>query len=402
MSIGQLLYQLSVESGEVPPPPVEQELYVSPMEANLFNKELAEYHQVQSTMESVQLLTKGFFGNSATVTAETARLFHVSVEAVIRSSGLNIPVSSIAPSLESLDNYSVETDEKKVGLLTRFWRWIVKVTRSLIDRLKKMFTSTKWIFANVERDLTEMKTMLERIRSEGRAVKDYGTPLNHNAHYFVYDKHGKFKTPVAVANDVADALKFLGNIETWFSELSRIHDIAKEMTPEGLLKHIGVDEGREIRVFEGAVGKFDRVARLTVRQGDSIKPQTGQEALSVDDMLEIVTHLLKLIDEPRTIGKRMAHTLEVFNKKAQEEQDNANARMEEALRENDMAKFDAWVKDSGPAISRTILDLGGAVTEILHLIRTYEIEWTGELQRMIIRYEVPEKASDKTKSNEEA
>jgi hypothetical protein len=146
------------------------------------------------------------------ITEQGADLMRLSLEAVLKLSGLNIPTSVVVPSFESnmsRSDYSTEAEEKKKGIITRILEWVSTAWSALIEVVstfwKRLFTNTDSIGKYGEAVIERCK----KAKGSAEGNLNLGTQLAS----YCSTKTGEIKPPASI---VAGNVQLFGKfISAW-------------------------------------------------------------------------------------------------------------------------------------------------------------------------------------------
>lgn len=137
--------------------------------------------------EAISNLAGQFFTEGVEITEREAQLYQVSVESIMIAAGLPLPASILAPSFESSATYSVEADDKKIGVLARIWAWIKEAGAALMERIRKMLGMRYHQSIEISKTIEGMLADLERLTDD--KVKPFHM---EGTYYNGFDLTGKF------------------------------------------------------------------------------------------------------------------------------------------------------------------------------------------------------------------
>lgn len=104
-------------------------------------EEIADHSRAAGAVENLVQGTLDTYKDTG-MDEQAAELYKISVESVLRMSGIDVPVEAFVPAFEagmSRKDYSAEAEEKSKGILKRIWDWIVNAFKrfgAMMTRLK--------------------------------------------------------------------------------------------------------------------------------------------------------------------------------------------------------------------------------------------------------------------------
>lgn len=109
--------------------------------------------------------TVAIYGDAG-VPEDAAKVLEVSVECVLRSMGINVPVSSVLPSMEgkTRSQYSTEAEEKKEGIISRIWEMIKKAFAGFGEFITNLL-------AKLRNNINAVQAYSKRVRERVESVK---------------------------------------------------------------------------------------------------------------------------------------------------------------------------------------------------------------------------------------
>lgn len=141
---------------------------------------------VSGAVESVVDQTLETYGEDG-ITEEGAALLKLSVESILRTGGISIPVEMAVPSFESgmtRAQYSTEAEEKKGNIITRIFAWIATAFKSLIESVKNFWSRLVNSVASLEAYAQRVKKQIADIKGAAKedkmAVGGWGVYLTTN------------------------------------------------------------------------------------------------------------------------------------------------------------------------------------------------------------------------------
>lgn len=354
-SILQQLANYGVESSELPAQPnfanlpgiepeeepvqgeeleqLSQDIVADIVEINAISEEIngqnASIDKAEAAAGSIEAIvdqTIETYGESG-ITEEGAALMTLSVEAVLKVSGLGIPVGVVVPSFESCASradYSTEAEEKKKGVIGRILSWVAEAFKSLMAMVAKfwhrLFNNSKSIgkygaavLAKINKNKGETEDGTINLGASIGAycsnatgqVKPPATIVQTNVGLFknfVSAWHGAFEDlvdikPPSNMNDVGPITTFLN---TAVDNLNRSmkNDMSK-------LKDIKISETSSIKLIPGEDSKWPlngakvELVRAVIKEKGA---HTGK-VLKHAEMLSGCTLALKALDIMKVIEK---------------------------------------------------------------------------------------------------
>jgi hypothetical protein len=398
MGVQKLLADYAIESGLIEDTTnviINQEhLDELPADVVAYEKLEGDLSQASAAMESIQLLSDGFFGKSADITVESARLFHLSVESVLVAARIHLPASLVAPSFESVEQYSTEAEEKKVGILKRIWAWIVKVMKALTGAIRNIFTKTKTSFANVEKNLDKMKEMVRRIRGDKVKLKE--TSFIDNTAYTFAAVDDEYRTVATMAKDIQALSHFYTELGSMIAKVVAYKGDAKTTTD--VMKAAGIQPGRK-KLFSDWELTLEKDGGWEVDENRKKSNGKTRTTLTLDEIDAIIANVEKMISVSEKDTESLVKALEdrerkldEDHKKHQEAWDKLNP--EDPDKEAMNKRFDEWMAFAPDMSTKVAVQLGGGVNQSLYSVNAYTHDFLRLLQVNISCYKVKGEVKD--------
>lgn len=235
------------------------------------NDDVMDNVVVSNTLTDLVDQTMQTYG-AAGIDEQGAQLLNISVEAVLKSAGLDIPASTLVPSFESgmsRAEYSVEAEEKKSSLVSRMWTWLIEAFKSMWEAVSSFFNSFRTNASSVEAYAKKVKEKVDKLPrgSEGKEV-DAGK----NAVYLT-DGNGSYKDPATVLrSDMTHYQKFA---QLWDSSFG------------GILK---IDIGPSLVKMSP-----EQMQRMNEQLTAAVGSMIGGGSVSLQDVQFVNTHKLNLV-----------------------------------------------------------------------------------------------------------
>lgn len=358
----------------------------------------SEMFRGMAAMESIQILSAGFFKDPASFTEETARLHQVSVESVIRAAKLSIPVAMLAPSFESASQYTAESNEKKSNVLIRFWRWLKALIANLARAIAGFFKRTKFIFANVEKDFDKMEAMLKRIKADGSKTET--KTINYPDSVNGAVDNGKPKSSADVAKDVTLMREFMDRIGTGIEKISKYEGGGKAVD---VLKSCDIQPGKVAFTTNS-----DLILDTSAEWSHGKEQQSAGFAgplMGVDDMLGIIGHLKKMLVAVTLSGERVMKAVDKVESQLFADAKAADEKYNSILNANSKEEgnkiLDEWLAMISNKVGpETMVAYGSGAGFAMKAATHYCQDWRRVLQTNISSYKVKATAEDEKADKE--
>ena len=254
------------------------------------------------------------------ITEEGAELMRLSVESILRVSGLGIPTSVVVPSFESgmsRTDYSTEAEEKKAGVLSRILTWVANAFNSLIEIVASFWNRLFNSSASIDK---YGNSVLEKIKKAKGETDGGNLALGSSLAMYCSDSSGVIKPPAAMVHTNVQLftkfvsawhgafselinIKPLGSSPAAFMDFAKTASVALDITLHNDLSHL-----KDIKVIENFKLKFipgtDKLpfsgAKVEVEKSQ-IKTKGEAKVLNHAEMLSGCTLALKALDVMKTI-----------------------------------------------------------------------------------------------------
>ncbi|MNP97511.1 hypothetical protein D3C85_101130 [compost metagenome] len=293
------------------------------------NASIDKAESAAGSIESIVDQTIETYGESG-ITEEGAALMTLSVEAVLKVSGLGIPVGVVVPSFESCAtraDYSTEAEEKKKGVIGRILSWVAEAFKTMMATVAKfwhrLFNSSKSIgkygegvLAKINRNKGETEEGTINLGASIGAycsnasgqVKPPASIVQANVGLFknfTSAWHGAFEDLVDIKapsnmNDIAPITEFLNSACDNLNR-SMKNDMSK-------LKAIKISETSTIKLIPGEDSKWPLNGAKVELERAVIKEKAAHtgKVLKHAEMLSGCTLALKALEIMKVIEKDIA------------------------------------------------------------------------------------------------
>lgn len=146
-TLSDILKNYGVESGLIAPEPAVVE--IPPEDNDIIDGDLSELveHRADeitrgmALVESLESMAARL--EAGVITEESLESYRFNLECVLRSSGMNFPVSLIAPSFESAEADKKSVGQKVKGAIDAAIKWIREKIKALFDMMGRLFSKAK-------------------------------------------------------------------------------------------------------------------------------------------------------------------------------------------------------------------------------------------------------------------
>ena len=358
-----------------------------------FENLLGRYSRVHDAVVAVQDLSEKFFKEHKNgVSHHQAQLFEMSVEAIFRSTGENIPMRDVLVSFEQSYDYSTEAENKVKNAAKAIGTWLMEMLNKLSVALKgvlnRFSTAQAASRVKLEKRLAALKA--KRAEKTGKAeaddAKEKPEPSTEAKGTSVEVSDIKILggTGVSVATTIDKAQQNTRKAGTdmlavvrGVSEAAKRFSPAKHSSKDGLddfMKDIMLSAGmtrednggkREFQIVNGTGAQivFNRKSDATVTAKAGPIPYEKQPGrmpgLSLDEGIKLIEHLLKAHSEVEAIKKPMETVAGVFATMAKSMSDGYQA----ALRAIGESK-DKEEAEKAAQVSRVYSTLGHVLQQL--------------------------------------
>lgn len=280
------------------------EINVISEDINGQNASIDKAEAAAGSIEAIVDQTIETYGASG-ITEEGAALMALSVEAVLKVSGLGIPVGVVVPSFESCASradYSTEAEEKKKGVIGRILSWVAEAFKSLMAMIAKFWHR---LFNNSKSIGKYGTAVLAKINKNKGETEDGTINLGASIGAYCSNGAGVVKSPASVVQTNVGLFKSF--VSAWHGAFEDLIDIK----PPSSMNDIGpITEFLSVacdNINRSMKNDMSKLKAIKISESSTIKLTLGEDAKWPLNGAKVELERAVIKEKGATTGKVLKH-----------------------------------------------------------------------------------------------